>query len=183
MTAAEVHAMMRACRRARFGRRDRALIALMYRTGVRVSSACGIDLYDLFEQDGQRFVRIEKIKGGLRIQSFPIDLELGKIIDEWLEVRGREPGPLFSTHRGARLHTSSVRRMFQRLAPKAGIERRVHPHALRHTFAAELYTERIGAAGIQAALGHSSLATTQKYLGQIGCEEVAAYLTDRKWRA
>jgi integrase/recombinase XerC len=68
-----------------------------------------------------------------------------------------------------------------RLGLTARIGHRVHPHGLRHTFAAELYGEGAGMRHIQIALGHKTLATTEAYLVSIGCNEVNDMLAKREW--
>ena len=70
-----------------------------------------------------------------------------------------------------------------RVAPRAGIEKRVHPHALRHSHAAELARERLPVNLIQAQLGHSSLATTSRYLAHIAPEDLIEAMQRREWTA
>jgi site-specific recombinase XerD len=67
------------------------------------------------------------------------------------------------------------------LAKRAGLERRIHPHALRHTFARELYDEGVGIREIQVALGHRSLATTETYLRSIGATRAVEVTIERVW--
>ena len=71
--------------------------------------------------------------------------------------------------------------MLQRLAAKAGIEKRVHPHGLRHAHAAEL-AEGTSVRLIQQQLGHASLAITDRYLRSIAPEEAIAAVRARSWR-
>ena len=82
-----------------------------------------------------------------------------------LRLNGRRP--LFCTLRGGAVRPSYVRSLLKRLAARAGIERRVHPHALRHTMAAELLREGASVRHIQLQLGHSDLSTTAAYLESI----------------
>ena len=74
---------------------------------------------------------------------------------------------LFCTLRGIAVRPSYVRSLVKRLAARAGIERRAHPHALRHTMAAELLREGASVRHIQLQLGHSDLSTTAAYLESI----------------
>jgi integrase len=69
----------------------------------------------------------------------------------------------------------------KRLAAKAGIEKRVHPHGLRHTHAAELAREGVPMNVIQAQLGHSSLATTSRYLAHVAPQHVVEAMKAREW--
>ena len=74
-----------------------------------------------------------------------------------------------------------MRHLLPRLAAKAGIEKRVHPHALRHTHAAELAREGVPLNLIQAQLGHSNVATTSRYLAHIAPVEVSETMRQRTW--
>ena len=89
----------------------------------------------------------------------------------WIAVR-REWGvgddaPVFCMLDGRSLSSSYVRLLFHRLGRSAGIAKRVHPHELRHTHAAELWAEGIDIGIISKQLGHTSIATTARYLDHI----------------
>lgn len=71
--------------------------------------------------------------------------------------------------------------LLPRLAARAGIDKRVHAHGLRHTHAAELATERTPANVIQAQLGHESLATTDRYLRHIAPQDLIGRIRAREW--
>jgi integrase len=71
--------------------------------------------------------------------------------------------------------------MLPRLAKRAGIEKRVHPHGLRHTHSAELMLEGVPVPIIQRALGHTSLATTDRYLRHIAPKDVVEAMRGRDW--
>jgi len=79
------------------------------------------------------------------------------------------------------LKPSYVRTALPRLAAKAGIEKRVHAHALRHTLAFELMMEGVPVPIIQRQLGHASLATTQRYLDHIAPKDVIEVMQGRTW--
>src|SRR5208282_2021677 len=88
----------------------------------------------------------------------------------WIDLRrqlGLRNGPLFCTLAGAPLAAAYVRNLPHRLAAKAGIEKRAHPHGLRHTFAWELERARVPIATISSLLGHSSIAVTARYLAHL----------------
>ena len=74
-----------------------------------------------------------------------------------------------------------MRRLLPRLAARAGIEKRVHPHGLRHTHAAELAAEGKPLNLIQAQLGHASLATTDRYLCHIAPQQLIDAIRTREW--
>jgi integrase len=79
------------------------------------------------------------------------------------------------------IKTSYVRALFPRLARKAGIEKRVHAHGLRHSFAAELAKENVPINLIQRQLGHASVATTDRYLNSIAPQQVIDAMRMRRW--
>jgi site-specific recombinase XerD len=185
LTADEVKALIRACSyRAPTGIRNRALIALLYRGGLRISEALALYPKDLDPNAGT--VTVLHGKGEKR-RTTGLDPEAFALIQRWLDKRvdlrlnGRHP--VFSTLSGRELNQTYVRFLFRRLARRAGIEKRVHPHGLRHTHAAELAAEGIPLNVIQAQLGHSSLATTDRYLKHISPTHVIEAMKARTWEA
>jgi integrase/recombinase XerC len=145
--------------RSEAGLRDHALLELLYATGLRVAECCGLDLDDVDRRRGA--VRVMG-KGGKERVVPAGDAALGAL-DAWLSVRGEGRGPLFTNPRGGRLGTRSVHRIVKRRARAAGIDRRVTPHTLRHTFATHMLGEGADLRLIQELLGHSRLSTTQRY--------------------
>jgi site-specific recombinase XerD len=107
------------------------------------------------------------------------------VIERWLDVRkglglnGRTT--IFCTLTGECLKTPYVRALLPRLARKAGIERRVHAHGLRHAHAAELAREGVPMNLVQAQLGHGSLATTDRYLRHIAPTHLIEAMQARSW--
>jgi len=145
--------------RTEAGLRDRALLELLYATGLRVAECCGLDLDDLDRQQGS--VRVMG-KGGKERVVPAGDVAL-QAVDAWLTVRGEGRGPLFTNPRGGRLSTRGVHRIVKSRARAAGIERRVTPHTFRHSFATHMLGEGADLRLIQELLGHSRLSTTQRY--------------------
>ena len=148
------------------GRRDRALLELLYACGLRVAECCGLDLEDVDRRHGT--VRV--LGKGNRERMVPVGDEALAALDRYLEGRVASPGgrkgaagPLFRNPRGQRLTTRSVHRIVGRRARAAGIARRVTPHTLRHTFATHLLGEGADLRLIQELLGHRRLSTTQRY--------------------
>jgi integrase/recombinase XerD len=82
---------------------------------------------------------------------------------------------------GGALDQGYVRRVLARLGLKAGIEKRVHPHGLRHSLAFAMATEGTPTHEIQAALGHTSLAITDRYVRHIAATDVVARMRSREW--
>ena len=88
---------------------------------------------------------------------------------------------LFCTLQGKPLKSSYVRTLLPRLAQKAGIEKRVHPHGLRHTHAYELMMEGVPVPIIQQQLGHTSLAATDRYVAHLAPVDVIEKMQSRVW--
>ena len=141
------------------GRRDHALLELLYATGIRVAECCGLDCADLDRSHGT--VRV--LGKGDKERVVPVGDVALAAIDRYLTVRGRDRGPLFTNARGGRLTTRSVHRIVGRQARLVGTSRRVTPHTLRHTFATHMLSEGADLRLIQELLGHRRLSTTQRY--------------------
>src|SRR5216110_38499 len=160
LTPDEVRALIKACsNRAPTGVRNRALLVLLYRGGLRVAEALRLRPKDLDRAAGT--VTILVGTGGKR------------------RTIGR--APLICTLHGKPVASAYVRALMPRLAQRAGIEKRVHAHGLRHTHAAELALEGKAMNLIQAQLGHSSLATTSRYLAHIAPAELVKAMQARTW--
>lgn len=152
-------------------RRDRALLELLYATGLRVG-----ELVSLNWPDVDLEARVLRVLGkGGKERMVPFGAPAAAALKAWLQVwdseRSRRPGgsdprepePIFLTRRGRRLSDRSVRRIIDQHSAAAGVPPGVHPHTLRHTFATHLLEEGADLRTIQELLGHSSLATTQRY--------------------
>ena len=140
-------------------RRDHALIEFLYATGIRVAECCGLDCADLDRSHGT--VRV--LGKGDKERVVPVGETALAAIDAYLAARGRGTGPLFTNHRGGRLTPRSVHRIVGRQARLSGLDRRVTPHTLRHTFATHMLGEGADLRLIQELLGHARLSTTQRY--------------------
>ena len=183
LSEAEAIALLKACStRAPTGLRNRALIAVLWRCGLRISEALALELRDVDLQAGT--VRVRHGKGD-RPRTVGLDEQTTALLARWLDRRRKlSPGgraPIFCTLQGGRLDSSYVRRMLPRLAAKAGIDRRVHAHGLRHTYAAELAREGTAINVIRDALGHTSLAVTDRYLRDVAPTHVIDTMRARRW--
>ncbi|MEV1145667.1 tyrosine recombinase XerC [Micromonospora sp. NPDC049799] len=144
--------------------RDRALLELLYGTGVRISEACGLDVADV--DHSRRVVRVFG-KGG-RERTVPYGLPAQRALDEWL--RDGRPvlagpatrGALLLGARGGRLNPTTARRVVSGYAEAAGLPH-TSPHGLRHSAATHLLEGGADLRAVQEILGHSSLASTQIY--------------------
>lgn len=179
----EARSLIGACsKRAPSGLRNRALLAVLYRAGLRVSEALGLMPKDCDVQTGA--LRILKGKGGTT-RTVGLDAGAWSILQLWLERR-RQLGingraPVFCTLRGSALSTAYVRAMVRRIGRKAKIEKRVHPHGLRHSHAFELANENVAIHVIQSQLGHGSVATTSRYISHLHPTAVVQAIRAREW--
>jgi site-specific recombinase XerD len=142
--------------------RDLALVELLFATGMRVGEASGLDIEDYF-QDGAFTV---KGKGGRTRLAFVVDADGLQIQKDHLAARvavETDSRALFLNVFGKRLSTQGMARTIARLRAKAGVERHVTPHMLRHTVATMLLRNGADVRIVQEFLGHASIATTQRY--------------------
>jgi integrase/recombinase XerC len=136
-----------------------AVLELLYATGLRVSELASLDL-DAVDRL-ERTVRVIGKGGKERI--VPYGDAAQSALDAYLAVRGTGTGPLFLGARGRRLGVRALYGMVRGAAREAGLDRRVSPHTLRHTFATHLLDQGADLRLIQDLLGHSRLTTTQRY--------------------
>jgi len=146
------------------GARNRTMIQLMLDTGLRLAEACNLKWNDIDLNTGKLMVRQGK---GAKDRSLWIGLEDLELLRTWRERQARDvtgnPAHVFTTLAGKPVSPRYVQKMVARLAAKAGIDKNVHPHTLRHTFATDLYRETSKIRLVQKALGHSDLSTTMIY--------------------
>ena len=166
-------------RRAPTGIRNRALLMLLYRSGLRVSEVLALRPADV-DLTRHSIRLLDTKSGGAQTRGFHPSAD--DALSRWLDTRrslgiGGEHGPrLFCTLAGGPLSDDYVRGLLRRLAAKAGITKRVHPHGLRHTFAVELEAAGTPVTTISKLLGHSSVAVTARYLDHLTNGEAVAAL-------
>lgn len=148
------------------GRRDHAMIEVLYSCGLRVSELCGLQLSDLFLDEG--FLRVTG--KGNKQRLVPVSPKAVGELKRWtderrlIDIRPGEEDYVFVSHRrGRHLSRITVFHNLQVYARLAGIEKNISPHTLRHTFATHLLEGGANLRAIQAMLGHESIATTQLY--------------------
>jgi len=144
--------------------RDRAVLELLYATGLRVSELVSLDWTDL--DLGERTLRVVG-KGGKERQ-VPFGRPAQQALRAWRDrsasqLRASGPDAVFRNQRGGRLTDRSVRRILDHAVAATALARGVHPHTLRHSFATHLLERGADLRAIQELLGHSSLSTTQRY--------------------
>ena len=147
------------------GLRDRAMLELLYASGLRASELTGARLENL-DLDS-RFIRVTG-KGG-KTRLVPVGTKACDSIRAWLErgrpglVSKRTGSHVFLSHHGKSITTTRLWQIVKSVARRAGIDTRVYPHLLRHSFATHLLGGGADLRVIQELLGHADIATTQIY--------------------
>lgn len=146
--------------------RDRAILELLYASGLRVSELVGLDLRGINFGEGMVLVRGK----GNRERIVPFGSKAKQALTDYLPARAKilkeskkSSNALFLNLHGGRLTTRSVDRLVKAYVHTCGPNVKVSPHSLRHAFASHLLTEGADLRAIQEMLGHKSLGTTQKY--------------------
>jgi site-specific recombinase XerD len=182
LTPDEARSVIYACSsQSATGIRNAALFTVLYRAGLRINEALSLHLKDVDLKAGT--ITVLHGKGDKR-RAVGIDPAACLIVARWLERREAPRGStVFCTLAGGKLDDSYVRRALRRAADRAGIDKRVHPHGLRHAHAAELMAEGVPANEIQGQLGHTSLQTTDIYLRHIAPQQRIDRIRQREWNA
>jgi site-specific recombinase XerD len=170
----EIVAVMRAAGDRPHCDRLRGLIAILWRSGLRIREALALTEGDLDQRRGSLLVR--RGKGGRR-REVGMDAWGWEELDPWLCVRCELPiGPLCcvinGTTRGRHWSTAGARAELRRIAAAAGVRRRFAPDHLRHAHAVEMAREGVPLIVIQRQLGHSNLGITSVYLQGIDSGEI-----------
>ena len=177
LTESDVDALLGFVDETPAGQRDRAVLELLYATGLRASELVGLNLGSIRADHTLRV-----LGKGSKERIVPFGERARGALDSWLPVRDRwlagdSPrqrklqGParedavtaLFLGEHGGRLTTDALRRILDRRLRESPLAKRVTPHALRHSFATHLLNSGADLRAIQELLGHESLATTQRY--------------------
>jgi integrase/recombinase XerD len=147
------------------GLRDRAMLELLYATGLRVSELCGLELRAIERQLG-----LLRVTGkGNKQRMVPFGESAGQAMDRYLLegrpqlLKGRASGQVFVTARGAAMARQSFWNLLKSYGRRAGISRPLTPHVIRHSFATHLVEGGADLRSVQVMLGHANIATTQVY--------------------
>jgi integrase/recombinase XerC len=148
--------------------RDRAIMELLYASGLRVSELVGLD-----DADMDRAQQMLRVRGkGRKERIVPFGAKAQTAMDNYWNLRTElltkgkskiSTPAIFLNYAGRRLTARSVRRIVNKYVKLAGVNWNLHPHSLRHAFATHLLADGADLRAIQELLGHASLSTTQKY--------------------
>jgi tyrosine recombinase XerC len=148
----------------RQGLRNRAILELMYAAGVRLSEIVGADLKHLDLAERTLLVRGKGSKERIVLFGDPAEAALHRYItDARPQLAQPEEQAIFVNRHGTRLSGRSIQQIVRKHALKAGLDQRIHPHLLRHSFATHLLDGGAELRVVQELLGHASASTTQIY--------------------
>ena len=143
--------------------RDRAILEVMYSSGLRLAECVGLDLYSIDTRDS-----LVTVTGkGNKTRKVPVGKYALEAVGAWLKVRPQlaalDETALFVSTRGRRIGARSVQQRMRHWALKQGLDTNVHPHMLRHSFATHLLESSGDLRAVQELLGHADISTTQIY--------------------
>lgn len=143
--------------------RDRAILELFYSSGLRLSELTSLDISDIDIHAAQARVTGK----GAKTRIVPVGRAACEAIRNWLGIRpslaAHSEQALFVSKRGTRLGVRSVENRIKHWAVKQGLDRNVHPHMLRHSFASHILESSGDLRAVQELLGHQNISTTQIY--------------------
>ncbi len=160
--------------------RDHAILELLYSSGLRLSELIQLDWRYIKTADYESTGWIDLTEAqatvlgkGSKRRAVPIGQPAVQALQQWLQHRAKfcehiaadkvDPNALFLAARGKRLHGRAVQQLVGNAAARAGIQAKVHPHVLRHSFASHLLQSSADLRGVQELLGHANISSTQIY--------------------
>lgn len=150
------------------GIRDKAMLELLYATGIRVSELIGLEL-----QDVNLAVGFLTCRDGEKERVIPFDKKVNQYLRAYLDkarpdlLKGNDSSWLFTNCSGKQMSRQGFWKIVKYYGDKAGIQADITPHTLRHSFAAHLISSGADIQAVQTMLGHADLATTLAYQGYI----------------
>jgi len=172
LTVDEAFALIEAVGAGRdfFAYRDRAILEMLYSTGIRVAELCGLSLFDI--NLGAREIRV--LGKGAKERLVPMGRPAADALRDYLEARSRPSGvykgpidpkekAIFLNRAGTRLSTRSVNKIVHKYIALSGSSKSISPHKLRHTCATHLYEAGMDLRHLQELLGHKNISTTSVY--------------------
>lgn len=161
------------------GLRDHALLELLYATGLRVSELASLDKRQIDSEKREIMVRGKGSKERVVLMGKPAAAALELYIKEGRPrlLKDRPGVALFLNSSGGRLSVRHIQRILKKYAGQAGIDRRVHPHMVRHTFATHMLDRGADLRVVQELLGHADLSSTQIYTHVTKAQARKVYLS------
>lgn len=151
------------------GLRDKAILEILFSTGMRVSELAALNIDDLNFERGE----IAVLGKGKKLRVVFLSESAIASADQYIKNRGyikendgnlaEKKDPVFLSNRGKRLTVRSIERLVKKYSTKVGLAKKVSPHTLRHSFATDLLIGGADVRSVQSLLGHSSITTTQVY--------------------
>lgn len=165
LTQEQIEALIGAAdRQTPQGLRDRAILELLYASGLRVSEAVGLDVSDIDLEERTARVQGKGARERLVLMGRPAARAVERYLDQGRpRLARRKETALFLNRDGGRLSQRAVQLLVRKYALAAGLDRSVHPHLLRHTFATHLLEGGAELRVVQTLLGHANVNTTQIY--------------------
>ncbi|EDY85786.1 tyrosine recombinase XerC [gamma proteobacterium HTCC5015] len=147
--------------------RERAILELFYSTGLRLAELAALDCADLRHQERD----LEVVGKGSKARHVMVGGKARESLDDWLAVRSqwlegsgaKREDALFINQRGGRLSVRGIQQRIADYAQRRGLDRNLHPHMLRHSFATHLLESSGDLRAVQKLLGHANIGTTQIY--------------------
>jgi integrase/recombinase XerD len=167
LSVEEIKKLLQACNAQSYKYRDKAIVEILYGTGIRISELCVLNQHslnrekDLFlihgKGDKERYVPV----GGHALEALDQYLKLER--HELLKIKGSPSKALFLGDHGLRITRQSIYNKLSKLAKVADIKHKVTPHILRHSYATHLLENGADLRVIQELLGHADISTTERY--------------------
>lgn len=173
LTEVEAKALLEMATKTRNPQRDRLIVELLLKAGLRLSELLNLKADDIEEDHGVTFLKINQGKGKKDRRVPIVDKQVIKNLRSYIKKMDEEE-KLFS------ISPRRVQYLIKEIARKAGITKNVHPHTLRHTSATLYLKKGVNIESVRKTLGHSNLSTTQRYL-QLTDFDVAEDLAKARW--
>ncbi len=159
----EIEQLLSAMPADTLGKRDKAIIELIYSAGMRLSELVAVNVVDVARETDM----IRVTGKGNKQRMVPVGRKAKAAIADWLAVRASlanpdEPG-LFVSQRGGRISARTIQVRLEYWSRYSGLDRKLHPHMLRHSFASHILESSGDLRAVQELLGHANISTTQIY--------------------
>ena len=173
LTEVEANALLAEADKTRNPQRDKLIVGLLLKAGLRLSELLNLNVSDVEEDHGITFIRVNQGKGSKDRRIPLVDKYLIRDLKSYIKRMDQD-------ERIFNISSRRVQYLIKDIAKSTGITKNVHPHTLRHTYATMYLKKGVNIESVRKTLGHSSLSTTQRYL-QLTDFDVAQDLERAKW--